>query len=153
MNPAGAPVTRNHSMSKSSKPAGDDPEPTPTHTRKLGALRHEALMLAMKGRHAEAGRLLVDQLVGETRNFNGLSDEEHPCQVLADLQTIQEKKGTLAGLKLAYVGDGNNVAHSLMYGRKKPPIFLKRYTIYITNARFIYRMYDLPSMKLLLIYM
>jgi len=48
--------------------------------------------------------------------INGLSDEEHPCQVLADLQTVQEKKGALAGLKLVYVGDGNNMTHSLMYG-------------------------------------
>jgi ornithine carbamoyltransferase len=48
--------------------------------------------------------------------INGLSDEEHPCQVLADLQTIQEKKGRLAGLKMAYLGDGNNMCHSLMYG-------------------------------------
>ncbi|MCB9850602.1 MAG: ornithine carbamoyltransferase [Phycisphaerales bacterium] len=48
--------------------------------------------------------------------INGLSDEEHPCQVLADLQTVKEKKGTLAGLKFVYVGDGNNMTHSLMYG-------------------------------------
>ncbi len=48
--------------------------------------------------------------------INGLSDEEHPCQVLADLQTIGEKKGRLEGLKLAYVGDGNNMTHSLMFG-------------------------------------
>ena len=48
--------------------------------------------------------------------INGLSDLLHPCQVLADLQTIEEKKGRLAGLKLAYVGDGNNMAHSLLYG-------------------------------------
>jgi ornithine carbamoyltransferase len=47
---------------------------------------------------------------------NALSDFEHPCQCLADLQTIREKKGGLAGLTLAYVGDGNNVAHSLMFG-------------------------------------
>ena len=44
---------------------------------------------------------------------NGLSDREHPCQAFADFQTLQERKGELAGLKLAYVGDGNNVAHSL----------------------------------------
>ncbi len=44
---------------------------------------------------------------------NGLSDREHPCQALADFQTLAERKGALAGLKLAYVGDGNNVAHSL----------------------------------------
>jgi len=46
--------------------------------------------------------------------INGLSDLEHPCQALADFYTIIEKKGDLAGLKLAFVGDGNNVAHSLM---------------------------------------
>src|SRR5213593_4183917 len=45
---------------------------------------------------------------------NALSDFEHPCQCLADLLTIQEKKGQLAGLVLAYVGDGNNVANSLL---------------------------------------
>jgi ornithine carbamoyltransferase len=48
--------------------------------------------------------------------INGLSDLTHPCQVLADIQTIRERKGQLAGLRLIYVGDGNNVAHSLMLG-------------------------------------
>jgi ornithine carbamoyltransferase len=48
---------------------------------------------------------------------NALSDEFHPCQVLADLQTLAERKGRLAGLRLAYFGDGaNNMAHSLMLG-------------------------------------
>ncbi|MBI2957644.1 MAG: ornithine carbamoyltransferase [Chloroflexi bacterium] len=46
--------------------------------------------------------------------INGLSDCEHPCQALADLLTIYEKKGKLEGITLAYVGDGNNVANSLM---------------------------------------
>ncbi len=46
--------------------------------------------------------------------INALSDLEHPCQALADLLTIYEKKNDLAGLTLAFVGDGNNVAHSLM---------------------------------------
>ncbi|MDP8923919.1 MAG: ornithine carbamoyltransferase [Chloroflexota bacterium] len=46
--------------------------------------------------------------------INGLSDLEHPCQALADFQTLAERAGTLAGQRLAYVGDGNNVAHSLM---------------------------------------
>ena len=50
---------------------------------------------------------------------NGLSDFTHPCQGLADLFTVYEKKGRLSGLKLAYVGDGNNVAHSLLYGCSK----------------------------------
>jgi len=51
--------------------------------------------------------------------INGLSDYSHPCQGLADLFTVWEKKGRLEGLKLAYVGDGNNVAHSLLYGCSK----------------------------------
>lgn len=46
--------------------------------------------------------------------INGLSDLEHPCQVLSDFQTIYEKKGKLKGIKLAYIGDGNNVCNSLL---------------------------------------
>ena len=46
--------------------------------------------------------------------INALSDRYHPCQALADIFTLQERFGDLAGLKLAFVGDGNNVAHSLM---------------------------------------
>lgn len=46
--------------------------------------------------------------------INALSDLEHPCQALADLLTIYDKKGELSGLTLAFVGDGNNVAHSLL---------------------------------------
>ncbi len=48
--------------------------------------------------------------------INGLSDHEHPCQIMADLLTVYEKKRRLEGLNFVYVGDGNNVAHSLMYG-------------------------------------
>ena len=51
--------------------------------------------------------------------INGLTDEFHPCQVLADLLTLYEHKGALSGLKMAYVGDGNNVAHSLLIGCSK----------------------------------
>ncbi len=51
--------------------------------------------------------------------INGLSDFSHPCQGLADLLTIVEKKGVLRGLKLAWVGDGNNVLTSLLFGAAK----------------------------------
>ena len=48
--------------------------------------------------------------------INGLTDYCHPCQVLADLMTIREKKGKLEGLKMCFVGDGNNMANSLIVG-------------------------------------
>jgi ornithine carbamoyltransferase len=48
--------------------------------------------------------------------INGLTDFSHPCQAMADYMTIGEVKGTIRGLKIAYVGDGNNVANSLIFG-------------------------------------
>ncbi len=48
--------------------------------------------------------------------INGLDDKEHPCQIIADLMTVQEHRGALKDLKLAYVGDGNNVCNSLLLG-------------------------------------
>jgi ornithine carbamoyltransferase len=48
--------------------------------------------------------------------INGLTDQFHPCQILADLMTIREYKGDLEGLKLCYIGDGNNMANSLIVG-------------------------------------
>lgn len=60
----------------------------------------------------------VEELAAEASVpvINGLTDDHHPCQVLADLMTIYEHYGKFEGLKLAYVGDGNNMAHSLMIG-------------------------------------
>jgi len=54
--------------------------------------------------------------------INGLSDSFHPCQILADLMTIKEKKKKLVGLKLAWIGDGNNVCNSMVYGCAKSGI-------------------------------
>ncbi len=51
--------------------------------------------------------------------INGLTDYAHPCQVLADLMTIRETKGSFKGLKMAFIGDGNNMANSLMVGAVK----------------------------------
>jgi len=56
---------------------------------------------------------------GSVPVINGLSDLLHPCQALADYFTLRERRGGLVGLKLAYVGDGNNVAHELMFGAVK----------------------------------
>ncbi|MEW6418851.1 MAG: ornithine carbamoyltransferase [Nitrospirota bacterium] len=56
--------------------------------------------------------------------INGLSDLHHPCQALADLMTILEKKGQLKGIRLAYIGDGNNVANSLIEAASRMEIDL-----------------------------
>lgn len=56
--------------------------------------------------------------------INGLSNRHHPCQALADLMTVQEKKGTLRGIRLAFIGDGNNVANSLIEAASKMEINL-----------------------------
>jgi len=56
--------------------------------------------------------------------INALTDEVHPCQILADLFTLKERFGKLAGLRIAYVGDGNNVARSLVLGAAKTGMHL-----------------------------
>lgn len=56
---------------------------------------------------------------GQVPVINALTDHLHPCQAMADLMTVYEHKGKLEGLKLAYIGDGNNVAHSLLYACAK----------------------------------
>jgi ornithine carbamoyltransferase len=70
-------------------------------------------------------RVFAHQTVAELGKFssvpviNGLSDDEHPCQILGDLFTVWEKKERFEGLKMAYIGDGNNVCNSLMIGAAK----------------------------------
>ena len=61
---------------------------------------------------------LLDKLSEHTTVpvINGLSDSFHPCQILADFMTIKEQKKTLKGLKIAWIGDGNNVCNSMIYG-------------------------------------
>jgi ornithine carbamoyltransferase len=62
-------------------------------------------------------RLEAMAAVSRVPVVNALTDEFHPCQILADLQTVRERKGTLAGLTLTYLGDGaNNMAHSYLLG-------------------------------------
>lgn len=56
---------------------------------------------------------------GSVPVINGLTDLLHPCQVMADMMTIYEHKGKLEGLKMTYIGDGNNMTHSLLYGCAK----------------------------------
>jgi ornithine carbamoyltransferase len=56
---------------------------------------------------------------GSVPVINGLSDLLHPCQALADYFTLRERRGSIQGLKIAYVGDGNNVCHELMFGAVK----------------------------------
>ncbi len=67
------------------------------------------------------GHNIILELAESTRMpvINALTDLLHPCQAMADFFTLKEKKGHLAGLKLAYVGDGNNVCHSLMLAAAK----------------------------------
>jgi ornithine carbamoyltransferase len=55
---------------------------------------------------------------------NGLTDLSHPCQILADLETVLERKGRLEGVRIAYVGDGNNVVHSWMEAASRLPFYL-----------------------------
>lgn len=75
--------------------------------------------------HGIMARTFAHKTIEELAEFatvpiiNGLSDYLHPCQALADYMTIEERKGKLKGLKIAYLGDGNNVAHSLINGAVK----------------------------------
>jgi ornithine carbamoyltransferase len=75
--------------------------------------------------HAVVARVYAHKTLEQLRDdgsvpvINALSDYTHPCQIMGDLLTIREKKNRLDGLKIAYLGDGNNVCHSLMFGGTK----------------------------------
>jgi len=72
---------------------------------------------AIVWRTFEQSRLQTMAAISKVPVVNSLTDEFHPCQILADLQTIREHKGTLAGLTMSYLGDGaNNMAHSYLLG-------------------------------------
>lgn len=88
----------------------------------MGAREPIADLARVLSRYVDAAMLRVNahEDIEEFARFssipiiNGLSELYHPCQVLADMQTIEEKKGRLAGIKLCYIGDGNNVCNSLI---------------------------------------
>ncbi|HET7270503.1 MAG TPA: ornithine carbamoyltransferase [Rubrobacter sp.] len=82
---------------------------TPSDTGRVLARYIDAIMV----RTFDHGDL--EELAGaaDVPVINGLSDTHHPCQALADLMTVREELGTVEGVKISYVGDGNNVAHSL----------------------------------------
>jgi ornithine carbamoyltransferase len=78
--------------------------------------RYTDIIMARVHKHAD---LLLMKEHSEVPIINGLSDLYHPCQGLADFMTLQEYYGSLEGLHLCYIGDGNNVCHSLIDGVAK----------------------------------
>lgn len=85
---------------------------TISDTAKVLSRYVDAIMIRTFGHH------IVEELAENSTVpvINGLTDDAHPCQVLADFMTIYEQKGTLEGLKLAFIGDGNNMSQTLMLG-------------------------------------
>jgi ornithine carbamoyltransferase len=98
-----------HALSLSPQEIQMGKRETPSDTGRVLARYIDAIMV----RTFDHGEL--EELAGaaDVPVINGLSDAHHPCQALADLLTVREEFGTLEGTKIAYVGDGNNVAHSL----------------------------------------
>jgi ornithine carbamoyltransferase len=84
--------------------------------------RYVDMMMARVYFHEEVESLAKNSSVPV---INGLSDSFHPCQILADLMTIKEKKKKFTGLKLAWIGDGNNVCNSMIYGCAKTSIDMR----------------------------
>ena len=85
---------------------------TPSDTGRVLARYIDAIMVRTFD-HEEVEELAD---AAEVPVINGLTDRHHPCQALADLLTVREEFGRLEGVKISYVGDGNNVAHSLAIG-------------------------------------
>ena len=98
-----------HALSLSPQEIQMGQRETPSDTGRVLARYIDGIMVRTFD-HDELEELAV---AADVPVINGLSDAHHPCQALADLLTVREEFGTLAGVKLAYVGDGNNVAHSL----------------------------------------
>jgi len=90
----------------SSKTKDEEPEDA---TRVLQGMVHGIMLRTFK--HETLTRMCS---VAKVPVINGLSDDHHPCQAIADLQTLQQHFGKLKGLTLCYIGDGNNVLHSLL---------------------------------------
>ena len=78
--------------------------------------RYVDIIMARVYKHKDIEKMAKN---AEKPVINALSDKYHPCQILGDLMTIKEKFNKFDGLKLAYVGDGNNVCNSLIIGCKK----------------------------------
>jgi ornithine carbamoyltransferase len=98
-----------HALSLSPQEIQMGKRETPSDTGRVLARYIDAIMVRTFD-HKE-----LEELAGaaDVPVVNGLSDAHHPCQALADLLTVREEFGVLEGVKIAYVGDGNNVAHSL----------------------------------------
>ncbi len=88
---------------------------TPSDTGRVLARYIDAIMVRTFD-HEEVEELAD---AAEVPVINGLTDRHHPCQALADLLTVREEFGRLEGVKISYIGDGNNVAHSLAVGSRR----------------------------------
>ncbi len=98
-----------HALSLSPQEIQMGKRETPSDTGRVLARYIDAIMVRTFD-HAEVEELAR---AAEVPVINGLTDSHHPCQALADLLTVREEFGALEGVKMGYVGDGNNVAHSL----------------------------------------
>jgi ornithine carbamoyltransferase len=101
-----------HALSLSPQEIQMGKRETPSDTGRVLARYIDAIMVRTFD-HGE-----VEELAGAAQVpvINGLTDQHHPCQALADLLTVREEFGRLEGVEISYIGDGNNVAHSLAIG-------------------------------------